>query len=77
MFARRNSLPNAKSDIGPVTNLLHILAVGPLAGLLVQSVYCALNCLWRLSECPDEPSSRGHRATVDNVISAADERASI
>jgi probable LLM family oxidoreductase len=25
-----------------------------MARLLVQSVYCALNCLWRLSECPDE-----------------------
>ena len=22
--------------------------------LLDQSAYCALNCLWRLSECPDE-----------------------
>jgi hypothetical protein len=38
----------------PVTNLLHILAVGPLARLLDQGVYCALNCLRRLAECPEE-----------------------
>src|ERR1700688_3512123 len=54
MFPRRNSLRTQNPISQPVTNLLHMLAVGPLARLLDQSVYCALNCLWRLSECPEE-----------------------
>ena len=53
-----------------MTNLLHILAVGPLARLLDQSVYCALNCLWRLSECPDERAA--HPFVISETVLAGD-----
>ena len=66
MFPRRNSLRTQKLISRPVTNLFHILAVGPLARLLDQSVYCALNCLWRLSEYPDERTP--HPPTISKTV---------
>jgi hypothetical protein len=59
---------NANPISRPVTNLLHILAVGPLARLLDQSLYCALNCLWRLSECPDERTP--HPLAISKTVPA-------
>jgi hypothetical protein len=66
VFSRRNSLRTQDPISRHVTNSLHILAVGPLARLFVQSVYCALHCLWRLSECPDERTA--HPLAISKAV---------